>query len=101
MLLITAELSYYADGSNFNLQGLPHAVLELVRTYLGDHYGPVGFRNVLVYAERGRGMLMVVANSRFFLRRICATANSRSSIGRPAESYINHAQCMEWRLTYW
>ena len=93
MLLITAELSYYANGSNFNLQGLPLAVLELVRTYLGDHYGPVGFRNVLVYAERGRGILMVVANSRFLLRRIYQS--------RLAESYINHAQCMEWRLTYW
>ena len=93
MLLITAELSYYADGSNFNLQGLPLAALELVRTYLGDHYGPVWFRNVLVYAERGRGILMVVANSRFLLRRIYQSC--------PAESYINHAQCTEWRLTYW
>ena len=35
MVVIVAELSYYADGSNFNHQGLLHAVLELVQTYLG------------------------------------------------------------------
>ena len=91
MPVIVAEFSYSERGSNFNLQGMPYAVMQNIAAYLGDHYGPRGIRNVLVYCQHGRSYLMVVANSRLTIVTIGRSA-------RPQRAYITHAQRMQWTL---
>ena len=81
---VVAELSYGAQGSNFNLQfGQHRTILQHILDYLGPHYGTKGRWNVSV--QRGteqQWLLMIVANCRMTIR----------GIGKPAEDYINHAQ---------
>ena len=75
MVQIVAELSYYASGSNFNLQFGPYKnILLCVQEFLGDHYGNQR-HNVAVRetATAGRYMLIVVANCRFNVVEFNAT----------------------------
>ena len=90
MPVIVAEFSYSDRGSNFNLQGMPYAVMQNIATYLGN-LRDRGIRNVLVYCQHGRSYLMVVANSRLTIATIGRSA-------RPQRAYITHAQRMQWTL---
>ena len=93
MVQIVAELSYYASGSNFNLQFGPYKnILVCMQEYLGDHYGHA-CHNVVVRetAVAGRYMLMVVANCRLNIVQINATKDSR-------KHYLELAQQSVWNI---
>ena len=94
MLQIVAELSYYATGSNFNLQFGPYKnILLCVKEFLGDHYGNQR-HNVMVRetTTAGRYMLIVVANSRFNVVKINANKGSE-------KHYVELAQQHVWHIT--
>ena len=94
MVQIVAELSYYASGSNFNLQFGPYKnILLRMQEFLGDHYGNQR-HNVVVTetAIAGRYMLIVVANCRFNIVQINATKSSE-------KHYVELAQQHVWHIT--
>ena len=94
MVQIVAELSYYASGSNFNLQFGPYKnILLCVQEFLGDHYGNPR-HNVVVRetAIAGRYALLVVANCRFNIVQINATKRSE-------KRYVELAQQHVWHIT--
>ena len=94
MVQIVAELSYYASGSNFNLQFGPYKnILLRVQEFLGDHYGNQR-HNVVVRetAIAGRYALLIVANCRFNIVEINATK-------RQKKQYVELAQQHVWHIT--
>ena len=90
MLTVVAELSYYAAGSNFNLQmGGYKQVLMLIQSFLGEHCGPRCRFNVsVIQGDSAQWVLMVVANSRF----------SISGLGKAPSSYVTAVQQCKWRV---
>ena len=94
MVQIVAELSYYASGSNFNLQFGPYKnILLCVQEFLGDHYGNQRHKQaVRETAIAGRYMLIVVANCRFNIVEINATK-------RQKKQYVELAQQHVWHIT--
>ena len=94
MVQNVAELSYYASGSNFNLQFGPYKnILLCVQEFLGDHYGNQR-HNVVVRetAIAGRYALLVVANCLFNIVQIKGTKGSE-------KQYVELAQQHVWHIT--